>query len=184
MIGESSSSVKNRTMDSPRLLPSLFVELFQSERYAYRHPIREAVRLGDVPPSIALRAVAAHANEALDELPKLARGRRIRLTPLGQLVGETLSAMRHLVVDRFADVERSYRATLLEMRHGIDLVRLLRTAADDEADAELVAWCDRWLPVRERLVAGVEADLAWLGRRPAFSRRHPVPLLGLVPARS
>ena len=50
-------------------------ELFQTERSAYRHPIREAKRLGDVPPAIALRAVAAHANEVLDELPKLARAR-------------------------------------------------------------------------------------------------------------
>lgn len=171
-------------MDRSRLLPTLFVELFQTERSAYRHPIREAERLGNVPPAIALRAVAAHANEALDELPELARARGIRLSSVGQLAGETFSAVRHFVVDRFLDVERSYRGTLLGMRHGIDLVRLLRAAADDEADVELVAWCDRWLPVRERLVAGVEADLTWLARRPAFSLRHPVPLLGLAHGRT
>lgn len=171
-------------MDRPRLLPSLFVELFQTERSAYRHPIREAGRLGDVPPSIALRAVAAHANEALDELPELAKKRGFRVAPLGEIVGETFSAIRHFVADRFVDVERSYRGTLLGMRHGIDLVRLLRAAAEDEGDAELVAWCDRWLPVRERLVAGVEAELAWFARRPALSLKHPAPLLRLVPART
>ena len=42
--------------------------------------------------------------------------------------------MRHFVVDRFVDVEQSYRGTLLGMRHGLDLVRLLREVADDEGD--------------------------------------------------
>lgn len=159
---------------SPRLLPALLTELFQTERSAYRHPIREAERLGDVPPTIALRAVAAHANEALDELPKLAKARGVRLTTVGEIAGEMFSAIRQAVVDRFADRERSYRGTLLGMRHGIDLVRLLRAAADEEQDHEIVAWCDRWLPVRERLVHGVEAELTWFGHHPAFARRQLV----------
>ncbi len=155
-------------MDRPRLLPSLFVELFQMERSAYRQPIVAAERLGDVPPSIALRAVAAHANEALDELPKLAKARGIRLSTPRQLLGDALSAVRSFVVDRLVEMERASRETLLGLRHGIDLVHLLRDAAADEADWELVAWCDRWLPVRERLVAGVEDELAWRPHRPAF----------------
>jgi len=149
-----------------RLVPSLVVELFQTERSAYRHPIREALRLGDVPPSISLRAVAAHANESLDDLPKLARLRGIRLTTAGELAGEAVAAVRHALFDRFFDPERSYRETLLEMRHGIDLVRLLRASADDEEDHPLVRWCDRWLSTRQRLVAGVENDLAWFAHSP------------------
>jgi hypothetical protein len=163
-------------MERPRLLPSLMTELFQTERSAYRHPIREAKRLGDVPPAIALRAVAAHANEVLDELPKLARARRLEIAGLGTVVGETFSDVRHFFADRFVDRERSYRGTLLGMRHGIDLVRLVRAAAEDEADAELASWCDRWLTVRERLVAGVERELDWFGHHQAFAARQAIPL--------
>jgi hypothetical protein len=156
-------------MKRPRLLPSLMTELFQTERSAYRHPIREAKRLGDVPPAIALRAVAAHANEVLDELPELARARGLSAAGVGMIIGETFSDVRHFFADRLIDRERSYRGTLLGMRHGIDLVRLLRAAAEDEADAELVSWCERWLGVRERLVAGVERELEWFGHHQAFA---------------
>lgn len=151
-------------------------ELFQTERSAYRHPIREAKRLGDVPPAIALRAVAAHANEVLDELPELARARGVAAARVGTIIGETFSDVRHFFADRIIDRERSYRGTLLGMRHGIDLVRLVRAAAEDEADLELVSWCDRWLSVRERLVSGVEREIDWFGHHQAFAARHPVSL--------
>jgi hypothetical protein len=163
-------------MERPRLLPSLMTELFQTERSAYRHPIREAKRLGDVPPAIALRAVAAHANEVLDELPKMARARGVKAAGVGTIIGETFSDVRHFFADRLIDRERSYRGTLLGMRHGIDLVRLLRAAAEDEADAELVSWCDRWLDVRERLVAGVEGELDWFGHHQSFAAHLAIPL--------
>jgi hypothetical protein len=163
-------------MERPRLLPSLMTELFQTERSAYRHPIREAKRLGDVPPAIALRAVAAHANEVLDELPELARARGLTVSGVGTVIGETFSDVRQFFADRMIDRERSYRGTLLGMRHGIDLVRLVRAAAEDEADTELVSWCERWLEVRERLVAGVERELDWFGHHQTFAARHPVSL--------
>jgi hypothetical protein len=156
----------------PRLLPTLVTELFQTERSAYRQPIREAKHLGDVPPASALRAVSAHANEVLDELPGLARARGVRLAAAGQIIGETFSDVRHFFADRVVDRERSYRGTLLGLRHGIDLVRLLRATADDEGDTDLAVFCDRWLSVRERLVAGVERELEWLGHHPLFSARH------------
>lgn len=160
-------------VERPRLLPSLFVELFQTERSAYRHPIREAKRLGDVPPAIALRAVAAHANEMLDEIPNLARARGLEMAKVGLVIGEVFSDVRHFFADHLIDLERSYRGTLLGMRHGIDLVRLMRSAAEDEADFELVAFCDRFLAVRERLVAGVERELDWFGHHPRVALRHP-----------
>jgi hypothetical protein len=156
-------------MNRPRLLPSLMTELFQTERSAYRHPIREAKRLGDVPPAIALRAVAAHANEVLDELPKLARARGLAVAGVGTIVGETFSDVRHFFADRLIDRERSYRGTLLGMRHGIDLVRLIGAAAEDEGDTELASWCERWLAIREKLVIGVERELEWFGRHQTFA---------------
>jgi hypothetical protein len=169
---------------TPRLLPSLMTELFQSERSAYRHPIREAKRLGDVPPAIALRAVAAHANEVLDELPELARARGLEVAGVGTMIGETFSNVRHFFADRLVDMERSYRATLLGMRHGIDLVRVLRAAALDEADLDLASFCDRWLAVRERLALGVERELEWFGRHQTFAARHAALLPSLFYARS
>lgn len=151
-------------------------ELFQTERSAYRHPIREAARLGDVPPAIALRAVAAHANEVLDELPELARARGFTIAGVGAVIGEVFSDVRHFFADRLIDRERSYRGTLLGMRHGIDLVRLLRASAEDESDTELASWCERWANVRERLVAGVERELDWFGHHQTFAARQSIPL--------
>jgi len=59
-----------------RLSPSLLAELYELEEDAYRLAVREAKRIGSGPPAAALRAVAAHANDALDELPKKAKERR------------------------------------------------------------------------------------------------------------
>jgi hypothetical protein len=125
-----------------------------------------------VVPSVALRAVAAHANESLDELPKLARERGVGLTSVSALAGEAMAHVGHALRSRLGDAEHVYRATLLEMRRGIDLVRLVRAAAEDEGDRALVAWCDRWMSVRERLVDGVADELAWFGRHPDASQRQ------------
>jgi hypothetical protein len=159
-------------MSRARLLPTLFTELYQAERSAYRHPIREARRLGDVPPAAALRAVAAHANETLDALPPLAKTRGLAFTSLGAALAEALSTARHAVTDRLAEIERSYRGTLLGMHHGIDLMRLVRAAAHDEGDDALVAFCDEWLPTREWLVREVADELEWFARHPDVARRH------------
>ncbi len=153
------------------LSTELFAELFQAEHSAYRHPRREAARLGHVPPASALLAVSAHANETLDVLPVLARERGIKGAETAALAGEAFSAARHLVVDRLLSPEKSYRGTLLGLRHGIDLVRLLRAAADEDGDAALVDFCDRWLGVRLRLVAGVEAEIGWFGHHQDEARR-------------
>ncbi len=156
---------KKRTLST-----DLFAELFQTERSAVRHPRREAERLGPVPPATALRAVAAHADEALADVARLAKERGLHASAVGQVAGEAFSVARHLVVDRVLSAEQSFRGTLLGLRHGVDVVRLLRSAADEEGDAPLVDWCDRWLSVRLRLVAGVEAELGWFGHHPDVAR--------------
>jgi hypothetical protein len=159
-------------MSRTRLLPSLVAELYAIERLAYRQPIRIAERLGGDLPAIALRAVAAHANETLDELPKIALERGIGLTSVSALASGAVGFVTRVVRERIEDAEHRYRETLLEMRRGIDLVRLVRAAAEDEGDRPLVAWCDRWMPVRERLVGEVAGELAWFGRHPDASQRQ------------
>jgi hypothetical protein len=158
-------------MSRTRLLPSLVAELYAAEQTAYRMPIRTAGRLGEVLPSIALRAIAAHANVALDKLPKIARERGIGLTSVSALAGSLVDLVRRGIMGPWGDAEHAYRATLLEARRGMDLVRLVRAAAEDEGDRDLVSWCDGWLPVRERLVEQAAHELSWFGRHPDASQR-------------
>jgi len=73
----------------------------------------------------------------------------------------TLSTLRHIVVDRVLDPERSYRTALLDLKHGIDVVKLMRDLARMDPALGVIRWCDDWLAVRRRLVAAVEAQLDW-----------------------
>jgi hypothetical protein len=73
----------------------------------------------------------------------------------------TLSTLRHLVTDRIHDAERAYRAALLDLRHGVDVVRVLREVGRLEELFALIRWCDDWLPARRTLVARVEAQVDW-----------------------
>lgn len=153
-----------------RFSPSLLAELYELEEDAYRLAIREAKRIGSGPPAAALRAVAAHANEALDELPKKAKERHVRLGSLGALALDTLHRLRDIAIDPFVDHEHAYRNALTALHRGIDLVRVALAAAREEGDDGLADWCERWLFARERLVGAASDELAWFGRHPFFSR--------------
>ena len=151
---------------SHQLLQTLFHELFQTEQSAALHPEREARRLGTVPPADALRQVAEHARRVLVELPELASRRQLPVSRIGQMVGRMFSHARTWFADRLIQPERSYRGTLLGMRHGVDLVTLIRDSALVEGDAELAEWCARWLLEREPLVEAVAAQLQWFAETP------------------
>ena len=153
-----------------RLSPSLLAELYELEEDSYRLALREAKRIGCGPPSSALRAAAAHAGAALEELPAMARARRVRLGSIGALVLDTLRRVADVVVDQLVDHEHAYRRALTTLHRGIDLVRLMRAAASDEGDDALAAWCARWLHGREQLVAEAARELEWFARHPFFSR--------------
>jgi hypothetical protein len=151
------------TTDRRRLLDKLVRELIRSEAQAIEHPPREARRIGESPPVRALRDVASHAvamrprfQAALDG-HELGSGR----------AGITLSTLRQLVTDRIHDAERTYRASLLELRHGVDIVRVMREVARAEELFALIRWCDDWLNARRTLVTRVEAQLAWFAAQPA-----------------
>lgn len=155
------------------LLVSLTHELFQTEHSAEVHPRREAERLGDIPPAEALRAVSAHAHEVLQELPALAKKHGLPDSFAGQAIGEFFSDMRQLLADRLIEPERSYRGTLLGIRHGVDLVALMRQVARARGNGELAEWCATWLARRQPLVDAVAAQLAWFAQFPDQATGKP-----------
>lgn len=174
-------AARPRGLDPHRaLLASLFDELFQTERSAEIHPPKEAERLGDTPPAHALRAVAHHAIPVNAELPNLAASRGLPVSKAGSAIGDAFSTTRRMLTDPAWEAERSYRATLLGMRHGLDVVKLIRATADAAGDPDLVAWCTEWLAVREPLVEEVGRQLDWFGSHPEPATRHPAGVKGLL----
>lgn len=146
--------------ESRRLLDKLIREITRAESQAADHPVREGRRIGDnSPPVLALREVADHAISMRDRFETLLAGHDVSLHRAG--FGATLATLRHLVVDRVVDAERSYRTALLDLRHGIDVVKLLREVARREMLFGVIRWCDDWLGARRTLVARVEAQLTW-----------------------
>ncbi len=152
--------------EARRLLATLVRELFQTENSARWHPAREAERLGEAAPGRAMAAVALHASAVLEELPALAEACGLPTSVGGLTAGRAFSALRDKAFDLFLTTEKSYRGTLLGLRHGVDLTKLLRETAAADGDRRLVAFCDRWLARRVPLVADVAHELAWLGEHP------------------
>ncbi|MBV8758441.1 MAG: hypothetical protein JO257_14235 [Deltaproteobacteria bacterium] len=153
--------------DRRRLLDKLLRELVRSEQQAIDHAPREARRIGDdVPPVQALRDVAGHAMALRPRFYLLLDGHG--LTSAKQGVAATLATLRQLVTDRIQDPERAYRGALLDLRHGMDVVRVLRDVARLEELFALIRWCDDYLAARRTLVARVEAQLAWFAEQPSL----------------
>ena len=152
-------------------LSNLVRELFQTEQSAKDHPIVEAERLGDVPPALVLRAVAAHAEQALAELPPIVTRHDLPVSEGGKTVGAAFSAIRDHFADLLLNAEKSYRGTLLGMRHGIDLVELIQYVAQEDKDEALVAWCRKWLEQRRPLVEAAARELAWFATHPSHARQ-------------
>ena len=163
-----------------RLSTSLLAELYDLEEDSYRLALRQAKRIGSGPPSAALRAVAAHAGAALDELPAMAQARGVRIRSVNALLLDTLRRTRDVLMDHVVDHEHGYRRALATLRRGIDLVHLTLAAARDEGDDELASWCREWMRGRERLVGEAADELEWFGRHPFFARL-PSAVLSSVP---
>ena len=161
-----------------KLLRRLTRELFQTETSARLHCRREAERLGDTPPAAPLIESAAHANASLKSLSQGPVRRDLPLSVAGALVGVALSTVREFFLDRLLTSEQSYRGTLLGMKHGVDLVKMVNQLAQREGDFELVEWTDAWLRVREPLVQQTEASLSWFADHIDVASRAARPLLG------
>lgn len=145
--------------DRRRLLDKLLRELVRSEAHAVEHAPREARRIGEAPPVQALRDVAAHALAMRPRFEQTLEGHSLA-APRGG-IGATLASLRQLVTERIHDSERAYRSALLDLRHGVDVVRVVREIARLEELFALIRWCDDWLATRRTLVARVEAQLGW-----------------------
>src|SRR4051812_16770113 len=114
----------NATSDRRRLLDKLLRELVRSEAQAIEHAPREAKRIGETAPVQALRDVAAHALSMRPRFGQVLDGHSLAAGRGG--ISATLSTLRQLVTDRIHDADRAYRAALLDLRHGLDVVRVLR----------------------------------------------------------
>lgn len=149
------------------LLEQLAHELWQTETSASRHCRREAARLGeDTAPARALLAAAQHADEIMAQLPKYPLVDSAKRRNIGKALGQLFSISRVAVADKLLSNERSYRGTLLGLRHGVDLVRLMRDAAELAGEPALLGLFERWLKERTPLVEAVANELRWFADRP------------------
>jgi hypothetical protein len=144
-----------------RLQQKLLRELAQSEYDAYLHTRREADRLGSCPPALVFLDISQHADGMRARLEALMEGNQSVGHALGTLVGRTFSNLRHYGVDRVLASERSYRATLLGLRHGLDATHLLRFVSRRLRTTDVSAFCDELISVREPSLARAVAALEW-----------------------
>jgi len=141
-----------------RLLDRLIREIYRGEVHAAEHATREEALVGAVPPVLALREVANHVVAMRERFDTIVRAYDLQTGRTG--IARTLSTLRGHD-DRSRDPERAYRTYLLDLRHGIDVVRLAREVTRSEELFGIIRWCDDWLGARCTLVARVEAQLVW-----------------------
>lgn len=156
---------------SQKLCSKLCREFAQSEQSASSHCRREATKFGCMDPRNAMTAIATHADAMRPRFEAVMTRRKTTGIGFGRLLGEAFSLVRHGVLDRLIDVERSYRGTLLGVRHGADVARMLRALAAREADHDFVAFCDGWLAQRLALIERAEHAMLWFASHPNHAIR-------------
>ncbi len=156
---------------SVRLYRKLGRELAQSEHDAQLHTRRVARRLGDVPPARALLEIAHHADIVYEALQAIGVARMPIGMRIGHAVGEVFSAVRHFTIDRVMDTERSFRITLLGLKHGVDVARLLRIVSAQLGDVGLALLCDEIVRERAPRIELAERTLAWFAAHPRLALR-------------
>jgi hypothetical protein len=168
--------------DLTKLRDKLCRELAQSEHDAVIQVLREARRLGTTPPAEKLRAVAAHAEHLRPQFDALVESRQPVGARVGRIVGEIFSGIRFMIADRVLSTERSYRATILGLRHGLDCARLLRDVARRGGHEELARFCSDLIEARTPMLDEIARCLGWFaenseiaqlsGGRLAMRARH------------
>lgn len=151
-----------------RFLGRIVREVSRAELVAIEHAARETRRLGeDAAPAAALREIAAHATAMQPRFATIVAGYDVPCARGG--LGAALASLRDLVVDRIVQGERAYRIAVLDLRHGLDIVKLLREATRNDQLLGVIRWCDDWLGVRRSLVSRAERELAWFAEAPALA---------------
>lgn len=152
--------------DLDQLYILLLRELLQAEKSCRTHCPREAERLGDSRPAIALRALASNAVDLAPELEALAEKTPEAHATLAEAVGGAFSNIRQAVVDRVIREERSYRGTLLGVRHGVDVARLLEGTARALGRENVATLCKRMLEQRVPLLEEASKATLWFVEHP------------------
>ena len=157
-----------------KLLRNLTPEVFQTEVSASRHCRREARRNPGTPPAQALLAVAEHADRSLALLRTQVRAAGLPVSVGGGILGATFSELRERVADYLMDGERSYRATLLGVRHGVDVVKMFGLTAALARKDGLAEWAEDWLGTRTKLAHELERQIEWFALHTdrALARSH------------
>ena len=121
---------------------------------------------------MVLRAVAGHATDAVQELVLLREACDLPAGSLQERLLLLVTGARRSLVDRLLPKQMSYRARLLELRRGVDVVRLMRTTSLVAGYLEIADWCDAWLAVRGPLMELASDELSWFAENPtrAMSR--------------
>lgn len=177
------NSQTKETVVHRELLQQLGYEFWQTETSASRHCRREAERLRDAPPARALLGAARHADAVLAELPNFPLLRTRGQSGIGMAIGKLFSSARDTLADKLLTAERSYRGTLLGLRHGVDLGQLMLAAAEHADDEPLRNFLEQWLNQRIPLVEIVAGELHWFADRPEQAlEQAKVPFLGKRPS--
>ena len=160
------------TPERRRYLGRIVREVWRAEVVMIEHAAREARRLGeDAPPAIALCAIAEHAAAMQPRFTTVITGHELPLVRSG--LGASLAMLRDRIVDRIVQGERAYRIAMLDLRHGLDIVKLLREATRNDRLLGVIRWCDDWMSARRPLVARAERELAWFSEAPAHADASP-----------
>jgi hypothetical protein len=142
----------------------------------------EASRLGTTPPGDVMEEIAAHADGQIEKLDELAVARGMTPASGAKTIGSAFSVIRDNLADLTTTTEQSYRVTMLGVRHGIDLVRMLRELALRASDESLKQWSEAWLSRRLELAEQAETELAWFVANPerALAPVRTTPLAYMV----
>lgn len=152
-----------------RMTHGLLHELLCEEESTLQRARRDAARYDGVELGEPFGEIARHAEGTLPHVAALARARGASKRRTSHFLQRLVGKAKDLYRDRFVSAERAYRKTISRIRHGIDLVRLLRGSAEVAGDEELLAFCTEWMKRRGAMVATLVEQIEWFADRPRVS---------------
>ena len=158
-----------------KLLNNLTQELFHAEISAVCHCQHEADRLRHTAPAEAMLAISEHAREALQALLAVCAQHGLSTNAEASFTERVYAKLRNTFADRLVQSERAYRSTLLGVRHGVDLMRMLSLGAATANKSALAAFCVPWLKTRTELLQRAEVELQWFVHHPQSALLHVPP---------